>query len=168
MPLRSILLSALLTIGLFAVISYTACKKDPCKDVICLNLGACDNGKCVCPTGFEGDRCEILSRDKLVKTFNGQDTCSYYDTLLTGAYFISFRAVPEDPMELTMKHFLNNWDDSAVCTMRAVDSFTFQGANNSTTFFGTGKVSNDSLWLVYRVQIDTSTYDCMYFGQGLR
>jgi hypothetical protein len=167
MPMRNIVLTFLLTIALFSAITYTACKKDPCENVICMNLGACDGGKCVCPVGFEGARCEVLSRDKLVKTFNGRDTCTS-DTTFYGVYPIYFRAMLTDPRELTMKNILNNMEDSAVCTMQGIDTFTFQGSNNSLTYFGTGRVSNDSLWLNYRVERDTSSYTCRFFGQGLR
>lgn len=167
MPIRNILLTALLTLAIFSAISYTACKKDACENVICLNLGACDGGACYCPTGFEGDRCERLSRDKFIKTYNGHDTCSS-DTTFYTSYPIYFRAMLSDPREMTMKNVLNDMDDSAVCTMQGIDSFTFQGSNNSLTYIGTGKMSNDSLWLIYHVERDTSSYDCRFFGQGLR
>jgi hypothetical protein len=48
----------------FAVIllfsNMTGCtpEKDPCAKVICLNNGACIDGTCSCPTGYEGLRCE--------------------------------------------------------------------------------------------------------------
>jgi hypothetical protein len=170
MPIRNILLTALLTIAIFSAITYTACKKDPCESVICKNLGACDGGRCVCPVGFEGDRCEILSRDKFIKTFNGRDTCTYSanDSDFYASYPIYFRAMLTDPIEMTMKNILNDMDDSAVCTMLGVDSFTFQGSNNTLTYIGTGRMSNDSLWLTYRVERDTTSYNCKFFGQGLR
>ena len=31
---------------------------DTCKDVNCLNGGECNDGSCVCPTGFGGEYCE--------------------------------------------------------------------------------------------------------------
>jgi hypothetical protein len=166
-PNRQILVTAFLTIALFSIVAYSACKKDPCDKVICLHLGACDGGNCVCPTGYEGLRCEVLSRDKFVFTFNGGDTCHKVDTVYT-QYPIYLRANIYDPLELTMKNFLNNMDDSAVCVMRATDSFSFQGSNNSVTYHGTAKMRNDSLWMVYHVDADTTSYDCKYFGQGLR
>lgn len=167
-PIRNILLTTVLTISLFAAISYTACKKDPCQNVICLNLGACDEGHCLCPVGYEGDRCQKLSRDKFIQTFNGYDTCTN-DTVGEHRFYpIYFRAMLADPRELTMQNILNDMDDSAVCTMEGVDSFSFMGANNATTYYGTGKLSHDSLWLIYHVERDTTSYNCKYFGQGLR
>ena len=168
MRVRSILLTVAVITALISVVSYTSsCKKDACENVICLNLGACDGGKCVCPVGFEGFRCEILSRDKFIKTYNGRDTCTS-DTAFYLTYPIYFRAQTGDPREMVMKNILNDMADSAYCTMQGTDTFTFQGSNNSLTYFGTGKMRNDSLWLNYRVERDTSAYDCRFFGQGLR
>ena len=65
---------------------------------------------------------------------------------------------------MTMMNMLNNVNDSAICTLVGTDTFTFNGSNNSVTYRGTGKVSNDSLWLKYHVQYDTINYDCKYFG----
>ncbi len=165
---KNILLTALLTIALFAGVSYTACKKDRCQNVICLNLGQCDNGACLCPVGFEGDRCQRLSRDKFIKTFNGYDTCTI-DTLGGHRqYPLYFRTIKFDQREMVMQNLLDDMDDSAICTIEGIDTFSFQGANNATTYFGTGKLRNDSLWLTYKVEQDTTTYECRYFGQGLR
>lgn len=165
-PLRHILVAALLTITLFSVIAYTACKKDACNNVVCLNLGTCDGGKCSCPTGYEGARCEVLSRDKFIFTFNGGDTCSGGRGYKQ--YPIYLRARPANAKELLMKNFINNLDDSAICTIQATDSFTFIGSNNSTTYYGQATLRHDSLRMTYHVDSDTSSYDCKYFGLGLQ
>jgi hypothetical protein len=45
----------LLPLSLF----LTLCKpKDPCEKIVCQNGGACLNGSCSCPTGYEGPACE--------------------------------------------------------------------------------------------------------------
>ena len=168
-PIRTILLTAFLTLFVFSVVVYTSCNKNKCDKVICLNLGACDGGNCVCPTGFEGNRCQILSRDKFIFTYNGGDSCT---GKITGKVFNKYPlyilAVLTDSVSMNMKNFLGNPQDSATCTIQSTDSFTFQGSNNSTTFSGTGKLSNDSLWMTYHVVHDTISYDCKYFGQSLR
>lgn len=49
--------------------------KDPCKDVACLNGGACADGTCVCPEGYGGPNCEsTVSPCTVVDCFNG-GTC---------------------------------------------------------------------------------------------
>lgn len=55
--LKLITIAALATIGAFAMVTYSSCT-DACKDVACLNGGACQDGKCVCPAGFMGNNCE--------------------------------------------------------------------------------------------------------------
>lgn len=163
--LRNVVLTTILTISVFSAVIYTSCKKDKCSNVICLNLGACDGGNCYCPTGYEGRRCDTLARNKFIFTFQGIDSCTK-----TGVqqYPVRMLANLDKPLEFTMHNLLNNPDDSAICTIQATDSFTFLGANNSTTFYGSGTIGHDSLHIRYHVEHDTTSYDCHYFGQGLR
>ncbi|MCF8258343.1 MAG: hypothetical protein K9J06_12380 [Flavobacteriales bacterium] len=42
-----------------ASIGIAGCS-DPCDDVTCLNGGACNDGTCVCPTGFTGEFCQTV------------------------------------------------------------------------------------------------------------
>jgi len=83
--IRNIAFSALLTFGAFGAITYTACNKDECKDVVCQNGGTCSEGNCTCPTGYEGTNCETLSRTKFIGTWTGSDICTIntYNVTLT-------------------------------------------------------------------------------------
>src|SRR5580704_16717801 len=110
-PLRNILLATFLTIVVITAVSYTACNKNKCASVVCQNQGVCNNGNCVCPVGFEGNRCEVLSRDKFIFTYNGGDTCSNEGYR---QYSIRLLAVPGDSVELTMENFHGNLLDSAI------------------------------------------------------
>jgi hypothetical protein len=167
-PMRTILFSVVLTLVVFSTVTYTACtKKNHCLNVVCANGGLCDGGNCQCLVGYEGSRCEILSRDKFVNTYNGNDLCGNFNGHTYDQYPIRLFVVRTDSIELLMQNILNNSQDSAICTMVASDSFNFQGVNNSTTYYGYGKLRNDSLWLNYHVQHDTSSYNCHYFGIGL-
>lgn len=163
--LRTIVLTAMLTVIAFSAVIYTSCNKNKCDKVVCLNLGACDAGNCICPTGFEGNRCQTLSRDKFIFTYSGGDSCTRGGI---NRYQIYMLAVLNDSVEMTMKNFLGNYQDSATCTIQSTDSFTFIGSNNSTTYTGYGKLSNDSLHMTYSVIHDTTSYICKYFGQSLR
>ncbi len=66
MKIRSILLSALFTCCAFLIVTYTACTKDSCKDVLCQNNGICVDGNCKCPSGYGGTNCETVT-DPCVK-----------------------------------------------------------------------------------------------------
>lgn len=57
----SILIALLCTLFTFSLVTYTSCKKDPCDVYVCYNNGTCQNGKCVCPTGYMGNKCEQLA-----------------------------------------------------------------------------------------------------------
>ena len=166
-PIRSILLTAILTILTFSSVTYMACHKDKCRNVTCLNEGTCESGHCSCPTGYEGDRCEVLSRTKMINTFNGHDICNINDTNQFHQYPVLFTEIPAKPLEFELKNFIENMDDSAACTMRSVDSFTFIGSNNGTTFSGYGTLRKDTLRMSYRVQIDTNSFTCKFIGGSL-
>lgn len=43
-----------------APVFLNSCKKDKCKDVTCENGGTCDDGKCNCVEGTEGDKCQTI------------------------------------------------------------------------------------------------------------
>lgn len=64
--LRTALFSGLLTLGAFSTITYSSCTEDKCKAVVCANTGVCNQGSCVCPTGYEGPQCEITNRDRFI------------------------------------------------------------------------------------------------------
>ena len=162
-----LLLSTIVIIGIAT--NYFACAtKDKCNNVVCLNNGSCNSGNCVCLTGFQGPRCDSLSRDKFISVYHGGDSCDYVldSPGVYRQYANSIRLTANiiKPLELVMTNFLDNPLDSAVCTMVAVDSFTFLGANNSTTYNGTGWLRNDSLFMHYHVIHDTTSYDCNYLG----
>ena len=160
--LRNILVTALLTLGLFTIITYIACNKDRCHNVVCLNGGACDDGSCTCATGFEGNRCQTASRDKFIATFNGSDSCSVEGFR---EYHIRFLEVPSgNKTQMTMKGILGTEADSGICSIQSADSFIFNGNNNATSYRGYGIIRNDSLRMVYHVLADTTNYDCKYSG----
>lgn len=71
--IKNIAFSALLAIGTFGVVTFTACTKDECKDVVCQNGGTCVSGACVCPTGYEGTNCETETRAKFIKSWSASD-----------------------------------------------------------------------------------------------
>jgi hypothetical protein len=67
---------ALLVIFIGLVI--TSCKRDdPSRCESCENGGYCVDTTCVCPTGFEGDQCEIKSTMKFLGNYNVYDTGSF-------------------------------------------------------------------------------------------
>jgi hypothetical protein len=87
---RYILLSAFATIGIFSATLYSACTKDPCKDVSCKNGGTCKAGSCICPSGYTGSRCETVVQGCVVNNtaivqFSNRSTGSTYSIVWDGS-----------------------------------------------------------------------------------
>lgn len=51
--------TAIITLLFFTTVTYTACVKDKCEKIQCINGGGCNEGICICPDGYEGTYCEI-------------------------------------------------------------------------------------------------------------
>lgn len=64
--LKSILLTAFLTIVAFAAVVHQSCTQDKCKAVTCAYGGVCNDGNCICMPGYEGSTCETISRKKFI------------------------------------------------------------------------------------------------------
>lgn len=82
---RTILLTGVLTMGVFSTVIYSSCsKKDKCDDIVCKNGGTCNDGVCKCPLGFEGPNCETASNAKFIGTFSAKDNCPLVDSSRSG------------------------------------------------------------------------------------
>ncbi len=84
--IKTIAFSALLSIGAFGAITYTACNKDECKDVVCSNGGTCVSGTCSCPAGYEGATCQTLSTAKFIKTWTAPNDMNVASGVKLNAY----------------------------------------------------------------------------------
>ena len=62
--LKTVLFAALGSIAAFSAVTYTSCNNDKCDAVVCAYGGVCDGGSCICPTGYEGNQCETITREK--------------------------------------------------------------------------------------------------------
>ncbi|HEY9178072.1 MAG TPA: calcium-binding EGF-like domain-containing protein [Flavipsychrobacter sp.] len=135
--IRNIAFSALLTFGAFSMVTYTACNKDECKDVVCQNGGTCVTGTCNCPTGYEGTSCETLSRAKFIGTWTGSDKCNintYNVTMTINTSTNEIQALVNNP-----GGFGNSITITGVITNNNELSFTNQSAG------GTGRIINGKM-----------------------
>jgi hypothetical protein len=53
----------------------SGCEQGSCENITCLNGGTCRNGRCQCPVGFEGVRCETKWTDRWIGTYTVDDRC---------------------------------------------------------------------------------------------
>lgn len=123
------LIFGLLTVGSLSIISC----KDKCKDTNCLNGGVCDDGTCICETGFSGDDCGTANTpSKITITqidivdFPGLDNGSTWD--------VAIDTDPDIVIEL-----VNNGSGSTVYTSASFDNmadgsqFSINGLNIEIT-----------------------------------
>jgi hypothetical protein len=70
--IKNVLAVMIMAFGL--MVTAQSCK-DACKDVEC-NNGTCDEGTCICETGYEGTNCDAEMRAKFFGTYrvSGTDT----------------------------------------------------------------------------------------------
>ncbi len=78
-------LKIILGTALFMLLSIT-CKKDTCRNLICLNGGKCIDGKCKCPEGFSGEHCDSYDLCFNVVCSNG-GTCEYGECKCPPGFF---------------------------------------------------------------------------------
>lgn len=61
---KTILLSALGAFTVFTAVTFSSCKEDKCKAIVCAYGGVCTDGTCLCPSGYEGPQCETITRER--------------------------------------------------------------------------------------------------------
>lgn len=75
----------------FTLALFSSCGEKSCGD--CGPIKTCQQGQCLCPQGYEGDNCEILSYEKFIgsyqvydsysSTFNGQTSQGPYSDYIS-------------------------------------------------------------------------------------
>ena len=108
--LRSIMLTVIVILSAFTIVTYTACTKDPCEGISCTNGGVCNVGTCVCPDGYTGQYCET-KKDPCddVVCHNGGVCVAGKCTCQTG-YEGEYCEV------LSRAKFIGTWTGADVCT----------------------------------------------------
>lgn len=148
--IRNIAFSALLAVGAFTMVTYTACNTDECKDVVCNNGGTCVSGTCNCPTGYEGTDCSTLSRAKFIGTWTGSDKCGndvYNVTMSIAESSNEVQALITNP-----GGFGNNITITGVVSSTDELTFTNQSAGgNGRLINGTMMVDGNALTFTYTV-----------------
>lgn len=157
--IRNIAFSALLAVGAFATITYTSCNTDACDDIDCMNGGLCISGTCSCPTGYEGETCQTLSRDKFVGVYSGNETC----TIGSDSYAITLSASSDD-LKINYTN-LYNQSYSAVCTITGQNTFSFAGtASGGVSFDGTSTLNANTITVNYTINTGTLSNTCTFIG----
>ncbi len=65
-PFNSVFISAIATFIIFGSFMYVSCNRDKCKTIVCAHNGVCNQGACICPSGYGGTNCETVLRQKFL------------------------------------------------------------------------------------------------------
>ncbi len=75
---KSLLITVFGFFSIAGMLLLNSCTQDPCTDLVCQKGGACSDGFCQCPTGFEGAECEIEAANRFVGKYAGSMRCNNF------------------------------------------------------------------------------------------
>jgi hypothetical protein len=101
-PFKKIFILALS--ALFSLTYMSSCNRDKCKTIVCAFDGVCNNGACICKSGYEGSNCETLTRDKFTGNWTVFEKGS---TTLAAQYPISIVPSGTSPTDVVINNFYN-------------------------------------------------------------
>lgn len=153
--------TAFAALSLFFVVSYTACIKDKCGTVICDNGGVCVQGKCACPTGYEGGFCQKQWNEKFEGNWNASDSMNRVGTRINYPVVIDGGATKDS---FYVYGFMDTVD-ALLCTRTAPLKFSFQADRKVDSFVtiksGNGVVDSltGNITGIYSIQKKLATKD---------
>lgn len=132
--------------------TITSCNEDPCKDVVCLNSGTCDNGNCLCIAGYEGADCATLIATKFIGVFNGNETCSTGSDIYTLTV-----STNSDVTKVNIANIYDfNYSGVASITGSTITLPTTTAASGAV-YSGSGSVNGNTLTFTYTIANPTAT-----------
>jgi hypothetical protein len=143
--LKTFLLSSLGSIALFSAVTYTSCNNDPCKAIVCAAGGVCNDGDCICASGYEGNQCETETRQK----FEGIWYVTEDGTISTTAQYtisVEGNAEPGKISELKISNFRNSFTQPVSAYVKADTLYIPQQTINNNTVQGIGYIGDDPFY----------------------
>lgn len=98
---------------MFGMFMFQSCTDD-CKDVTCLNGGVCEEGTCICATGYEGEDCAIEMRTKFIADYNVNDNCE-------GTYTSAITASSTGIEKVLISNILGPDGDKLIATVNGTE-----------------------------------------------
>jgi hypothetical protein len=155
---KSLLAIASLAFGMFIM---NACS-DPCKDVTCQNGGVCDEGTCICATGYEGEDCATEARTKFVGSYTIIDSCepasrqTSISTSSDGVTKVLISNIIDATLGGTAKAEING------STISIPEQTVTDTASNNWTVKGltSGTIANGSFTITVNFAYLTQSIDC--------
>jgi hypothetical protein len=161
-PLKSIVLSVFATISILGSFMYVSCNRDKCKTIVCANDGVCNQGACICPSGYGGTNCETVLRNKFLGNWQVFEKGSVTNA---AQYAISITEGP-NITDLRIQNFYNYFTVNVDAYVGGVNGDTLYIPNQQLqgkVIFGVGNIYTTttygafgSITMCYEV-IDTAT-----------
>lgn len=142
-------------------LSFSSCG-DECDDVDCRNGATCDEGDCICTTGFEGTECETETRAKFFGTYNVSESC----TSGNFTYQLTITTSGTNAVTIILNNFYGvNASVSATVSGNSITipNQTLSVQGTSVTFGGTGQLTGNILTISFTAsgdETDTCTATC--------
>jgi hypothetical protein len=148
--IKNIALSTLFSLLAFSAITYTACNKDECKDVVCANGGTCVGGACQCTAGYEGSDCKTLSTTKFIRTWTGH-WVNTADPTKNGAYSsIISQGATFNTISIT--NFFDYFVHPVTATVNGTTAtISLQSPDGTASVSGSGVFQNNQISFTYSV-----------------
>jgi hypothetical protein len=172
--LKPVYLTSLVTLSLFVVTAFFACKKKeikyndttlvrPCDNVICLNGGSCSDGLCYCAAGFEGTKCDKKWSDRYIGTYKASDDC--YNDSINPYYLVNILPVPSFAQRINIQNLGTACPGTIIEATINAEKTSFIIPSQTTCgniyISGNGNI-NGGFINVYLVQRDSSAHTSKY------
>lgn len=140
--IKSVILSAIGVIGAFSMATYSSCNSDKCKTITCAYQGVCNEGKCICQSGYEGPQCETVTRKKYLGTWVVTENGSITDA---SQYTVAVVAGP-NMTEVRIKNFRNFIMDDVNAFVKKDSIYIPQQSMQGQTIIGYGWVEDEKYY----------------------
>ena len=139
---KTIILSALGALSAFTAVTVSSCNEDKCKAIVCAFGGVCTDGQCLCPSGYEGNQCETVTRQRYMGVWNVTEDGTYTNAT---QYTISVEPGP-NISELRIKNFRNKFAEEVQAFVKG-DTITIPNQIvNTHTVRGFGYIVDDKFY----------------------
>lgn len=133
---------SILLLIISVMILAVSCKDDPCESVVCQNDGTCVDGVCDCLPGFEGEFCELITRQKITGNFVMTYNCEG-DTAETDIWGIAADAMTDNEVIIMELHKRQLWVRATITDPNSIELNEVIAGAAGYTISGSGTIEDE-------------------------